>query len=273
MIEKPWLKHYEPGLPHTLQPYPQCTLLDVMRDTVQQRPDHTALIFKGTRVSYARLEQLTNLRIVIIANDPLARAGLAALLAAEPGCQVIGQTPADGELAATLEVYRPDAALWDLGWDPQRVATPGDKSALERLLELEQPELPLVALLPDVAHAATLWAVGVRGLLFRDAAPEALVTALTAAAARLAVLDPALARTLIAPAERPTAALLEALTPRELEVLHHLAEGLSNKEIARKLIISEHTVKFHINAILGKLGAQSRTEAVVRATRLGLVAL
>ena len=54
MGEKPWLKHYEPGLPHTLRPYPECTLLDVMSDTVRQRPDHTALIFKGARVSYAR---------------------------------------------------------------------------------------------------------------------------------------------------------------------------------------------------------------------------
>ena len=60
MDERPWLKHYEPGLPHTLRPYPECTLLDVMSDTVRQRPDHTALIFKGTRMSYAQLEQLTN---------------------------------------------------------------------------------------------------------------------------------------------------------------------------------------------------------------------
>ncbi len=60
MVERPWLKHYEAGLPHTLRPYPPCTLLDVVSDTVRQRPGHTALIFKGTRVSYARLEQLTN---------------------------------------------------------------------------------------------------------------------------------------------------------------------------------------------------------------------
>ncbi len=60
MTEKPWLKHYEPGLPHTLQPYPEHTLLDVMHETVRHRPDHTALIFKGARMTYARLEQLTN---------------------------------------------------------------------------------------------------------------------------------------------------------------------------------------------------------------------
>lgn len=215
----------------------------------------------------------TPLRIVIIADDPLARAGLAALLAGEPGCQVIGQTPADAALAATLDVYRPDAVLWDLGWDPQRVTAPGGKSALDRLAELERPELALVALAPDPTHASAVWAAGVRGLLLRDATSDMMIAALTAALARLAVLDPALAPALIMPAERPTAALLETLTPRELDVLRRLAEGLSNKEIARQLVISEHTVKFHINAILGKLGAQSRTEAVVRATRLGLVAL
>jgi DNA-binding NarL/FixJ family response regulator len=73
--------------------------------------------------------------------------------------------------------------------------------------------------------------------------------------------------------ERPAEAPAEALTPRELEVLQLLAEGLPNKTIARQLSISEHTVKFHLNAIMSKLGAQSRTEAVVRATRLGLIIL
>ena len=60
MISRPWLDHYEPNLPHTLKPYPDQTLLDVMSATVSQRPDHTALIFKGTRMSYARLEEQTN---------------------------------------------------------------------------------------------------------------------------------------------------------------------------------------------------------------------
>ena len=68
-------------------------------------------------------------------------------------------------------------------------------------------------------------------------------------------------------------ALVEPLSARELEVLRRMAEGLANKQIARELEISEHTVKFHVNAVLGKLGAQSRTEAVVRATRAGLILL
>jgi two-component system nitrate/nitrite response regulator NarL len=69
------------------------------------------------------------------------------------------------------------------------------------------------------------------------------------------------------------AVLIEPLTPRELEVLRLVAEGLPNKTIAARLDISEHTVKFHVNTILGKLGVASRTEAVVRATRLGLILL
>jgi two-component system, NarL family, nitrate/nitrite response regulator NarL len=71
----------------------------------------------------------------------------------------------------------------------------------------------------------------------------------------------------------PPPVLLDPLTPRELEVLRLLSEGLSNKLIAARLGVSEHTAKFHLNAILGKLGAQSRTEAIVQAARLGLVAL
>ena len=72
---------------------------------------------------------------------------------------------------------------------------------------------------------------------------------------------------------RDPADLVEELTPRETEVLQLLADGLTNKAIAQRLGISDHTVKFHVNAVLGKLGAQSRTEAVVRASRLGLLQL
>jgi two-component system, NarL family, nitrate/nitrite response regulator NarL len=87
------------------------------------------------------------------------------------------------------------------------------------------------------------------------------------------VLDPALAGALVAARTELPALPVEALTPREVDVLRLLGEGLPNKAIARRLGISEHTVKFHVNAILGKLGASSRTEAVVRATRLGLILL
>ncbi len=216
------------------------------------------------------------LRIAILADDPLTRAGLAALLAAEPGCQVVGQAPAADGLPALLDLYRPDAVLWDLGWDPSHTPAAGGRSALERLADLETPQQALVLLLSDAAQAAAVWAAGGRAMLLRDTPPQTIITALAAAVAHLVVLDPDLAAAIgrsLPPSGRSSGALTEALTPRELEVLRCLAEGLANKDIARQLVISEHTVKFHLNAILAKLGAQSRTDAVIRATRLGLVAL
>lgn len=207
------------------------------------------------------------LRILIVADDPLARAGLATLLAHQPGWSVVGQIAMDVDLPAILEVYSPDVGVWDLGWDPgltlERLA--GARGSLR--------SLPAVALLPDETHAAEAWAAGAQGLLMRDADAERLVAAVTAVAHGLTAFDPALGAALVPVREHAPLPPLEALTPRELEVLRLLAEGLSNKAIAHRLGISEHTVKFHTNAILGKLGAQSRTEAVVRATRLGLILL
>src|SRR5262249_58563746 len=120
-------------------------------------------------------------------------------------------------------------------------------------------------------QSSELLAAGARGVLLRDSDGRRLSAALFAIVQHIAVLEDALAvPTLRIP--RPGEDLQVApLTPRESEVLQLLAQGLSNKEIAQRLNVSEHTAKFHVNAILGKLGAQSRTEAVVRAARLGLI--
>jgi two-component system nitrate/nitrite response regulator NarL len=208
---------------------------------------------------------VNDLRVLIVADDPLARAGLAALLADQPGCVVVGQVAGEADLPAALDVHRPDVALWDLGWDPT--------SSLERLADLAEAGPPIVALLPDESHAADARTAGASGLLLRDTGADPLVAALMAAAQGLLVLEPSLAAAMPAAGDQAPTPLIEELTPRELEVLQLLAEGLPNKAIARRLDISEHTVKFHVNAILGKLGAQSRTEAVVRATRVGLILL
>ncbi|MFQ5814830.1 MAG: response regulator transcription factor [Anaerolineae bacterium] len=208
---------------------------------------------------------VNNVRVLIVADDPLARAGLAMLLADQPGCTVTGQVAGDADLLAGLDVYRPDVVVWDLGWEPTQ--------APEQLADLSDSGPPVVALLPDEAHAADTWTAGARGLLLRDTDAEGLTAALMAVAQGLVVFDRALAAALLPASGRAPMPLVEELTPRELEVLQLLAEGLPNKAIAHRLSISEHTVKFHVNAILGKLGAQSRTEAVVRATRLGLIIL
>jgi DNA-binding NarL/FixJ family response regulator len=108
---------------------------------------------------------------------------------------------------------------------------------------------------------------GVRAVLPRSVDPHRLLAAIRAVAAGFLVSEPALRRP-IPPSSSP---LVEHLTPREHDVLQYLAAGLSNKEIAQKMSISEHTVKFHVAAILGKLGASGRAEAVAVAMRNGLL--
>ncbi len=212
-------------------------------------------------------------RILIVADDALARAGLAAVLATQPGCEVVGQVGADVDLPNHIAVYAPDVILWDLGWDPTRLLTPSQRTMLERLAEQAGEGPPVVALVPDASFAAGAWTAGSRAILLREAAASTLAAALAAASQGLVTVDASLVPMLFVPETRTAGSLLEALTPREQQVLQLLAQGLPNKAIARQLLISEHTVKFHVNAILGKLGAQSRTEAVVLATRLGLLSL
>lgn len=204
---------------------------------------------------------MDEIRVLVVADDPLARAGLAALLAGQEGCEVVGLAAGDDDLGAALSVYRPDAVVWDVGWDAADLP--------DALAEWDAEAPPLVALLPEPGLGAALWASGARGLLPRSVSGDRLAAALVAVCAGLAALDPDLMASLPAPA---APASIEPLTPREMDVLELLAEGLANRAIAQRLGISEHTVKFHLNAILGKLGAQSRTEAVVLAIRLGLLA-
>ncbi len=101
----------------------------------------------------------------------------------------------------------------------------------------------------------------------------AIDAALKAVVAGLTVMAPELSPQRAKSEYRAPLPVVEQLTPREMEVLQLLAQGLPNKRIADRLNVSDHTVKFHVNAILGKLGVQSRTEAVILATRLGLVML
>ena len=211
------------------------------------------------------IEARTELHILVVADDPLTRSGLAALLQNQAGCLVAGQIPGDADILAALEQYRPDVLIWDLGWNPE--------AALEHLADLKDYALPVAALLADESLAAEALAAGARGLLLRHTDPALLATALDAVSRGLAVVDPTLAGAVFPARDRPPSAPVEDLTPRERSVLQLLAEGLSNKDIAARLAISEHTVKFHVTAILGKLGAHSRTEAVTRAARLGLLIL
>jgi two-component system nitrate/nitrite response regulator NarL len=221
----------------------------------------------------------SSLGVLVVGDDPLARSGLAALLAGEPELAIIGQasstevSPAAEDEGSDALPGSPRVALWDLGLYPH--------TALDRLPAAAESGPPILALIADEDLAAEVYAAGARGLLFRDAGPGRLAAALRAVAQGLVVLDSALAALLAPPTEEdedpadraPDGEPFEPLTPREVEVLQHLAQGLSNKQIAARLAISEHTAKFHVAAILSKLGADGRTEAVVRAARAGLILL
>jgi DNA-binding NarL/FixJ family response regulator len=214
---------------------------------------------------------MPDLRVLVIASNPLARAGLSALLADQPGLNIVGQ--AEHDVLDTLDIYRPDVTLWDMGWEPL--------TYLDRLRDLRDARQPIVALLANVTNAiestAALLSAGVRGLLLQNSNGDVLAAALNAVTRGMTVIASAIADSALVDTLRLSAgndrAAPDALTPRELEVINLIAEGLPNKIIANQLNISEHTVKFHVNAILTKLGAQSRTEAVVRATRLGYITL
>ncbi len=202
------------------------------------------------------------IRVLIVADDPLARTGLAALLADRDGCAVVGQLPGDDELTTAAQVYLPAVLLWDLGWEADAADLP----------DFSDSAWPVIALVPDAALGPAVQGAGARGVLRRDTPPETLIAALNAACAGLSVFDAALTKALFpARADLPLAGVGAEFTPRELDVLRLLVDGLSNKAIAQQLAISDNTVKFHLNAILGKLNAQSRTEAVVSAIRLGVI--
>jgi len=203
-------------------------------------------------------------RVLIIGDDPLARGGLSSLLSAAASIRVVGQTAAPDELPLADPTSTPDVLLWDLGQDT--------RAGLDRLRSFAERGLPIFALSPDEASAVDALSAGARGAALRDIGAEALSAAVGAVARGMVVLDENLAATALRRRILP-AALPERLTARELEVLQLLAQGLSNKLIADRLGMSEHTAKFHVNAIMGKLSAQTRTEAVVQAVRLGLVLL
>lgn len=194
--------------------------------------------------------------VFIIAPTPALRAGLRAMLAGD-GLEVVGEAPA-AALAPTADV------LLVAGDDPAGTA---------RALAGEEG-VALVALSEDARLPALLQALPLRGwaVLPPDASADELRAAVGAAAQGLVAVPRQLAEQLAGGrtgVEQPA----EPLTAREMEVLGLLSEGLPNKQIALRLHISEHTVKFHIASIFAKLGAASRTEAVSIGARQGLIAL
>ena len=206
---------------------------------------------------------MTLLRVLVVCRDRLSRAGLAAVLDQQPGLSVVGQVFGDDNTLLPLDIYVPDVIVWDVSWETS--------NAVNSLGLLPEDAPPVLALAVTSDQAAQARAAGAQALLSRDASPEALAAAAVALSHGLQVTDPALAG--VSAVATPELGSASLLTPREQDVLKLLAEGLPNKGVASRLEVSEHTVKFHVNSIMGKLNAQSRTEAVILATRLGLLPL
>jgi len=228
-------------------------------------------------------------RVLVVATSAIVRAGLEALVRASPGLSLAGGSPSLAAAARSLEHLQPDVLLLDVDLDDDEQAAAisritgrgshADADSIES--DPGSPAIVLLAENPQGASIAQALRSGVRAVLARQATTAEIAAALEAAAAGLIVLHPVAMDSLLpirpfraSPAEGTApAAPGRALTPRELEVLGMLAEGLGNKEIASRLRISDHTVKFHVASILSKLDASSRTEAVALGVRQGLIML
>lgn len=209
------------------------------------------------------------MRILIGASSEVVRAGLESLLATALTYQVVGSFPIATALAQ-FENLRPDVVLLDL-------ESPVDETvsrAIESGGMLRNSTLVILIDDPEFSVVNALHS-GVRAVIPRAATAEEIVAAIQASVAGLVVLHPDALHSVLSPMPSGDQPELDPsdqiLSRREIEVLRMIAEGLGNKEIASKLGISDHTVKFHISAIFAKLGASSRTGAVTIGIRVGLI--
>ena len=208
-------------------------------------------------------------RVLVWAKSGVTRAGLEAIVQADPRFELAGNGSRAPDLVTAVRELAPEVVLVD-----------ASDTAVSRLLSAlpEAPAAPVVVVLMEGAHRADILRLvqsGVRAVIARDSDPQEIAAAIESARDGLVVFSPEILDLVV-----PTAMELagvddlppgEPLTAREIDVLGLLAEGAGNKEIAARLGISEHTVKFHVSSILGKLGAATRTEAVSRGYKEGLI--
>jgi DNA-binding NarL/FixJ family response regulator len=204
----------------------------------------------------------------IVAQSPLVRSGLAAILGGSPNLRVVAEaTPAEAQVLPARGV---DLVVCDVP----------DGAEADAVIDQAPRGVPVLALVGAGTHPMKLFHAGARGVLRRDAPADQLSAASVAVASGLCTIDESLIAEFVSPASTPRPVVVTTpplepveLTPREHQVLELVAEGLSNKLIGLRLDISEHTAKFHVNSLLEKLEADTRTDAVVRAARRGLLTL
>jgi DNA-binding NarL/FixJ family response regulator len=197
------------------------------------------------------------IRVLVVDDHQLVRAGLTVLLQTASDLQVVGQA-ADGEQALLIaREARPDVVLMDLSMPVL------DGVAATRQLLAEQPGAHVVVLtsFTETERVTEALRAGAIGYLLKDCDPRDLLTAVRAAAQGDAPLDPRVTRAVLPTG--PAAPAVRALSSRETEVLTLVARGLANKQIARSLGISEHTVKVHLNNVFRRIGVNDRTSAAL----------
>jgi len=210
-------------------------------------------------------------RVVVAAISAVRRSGLEAIVRKNASWKLAGSLPGIIGFTARIQELQPHVVIADLAQsDTQFFSAAGD---------LERAGIGVVVLIdePIVGWTARALQAGVRAILPRESSENEIVSGVVAADRGLVLLDPEIAKELASQTRTVTttsenvADNLEELTAREVEVLHLMAEGFGNKQIAARLGISDHTVKFHISSILAKLNVSSRTEAVTQGIRMGLI--
>lgn len=208
---------------------------------------------------------MNTISIVLADDHQVVTHSLKAYLESFSDLKVIGIASTGEELLARLDEWRPQVILQDL-------LMPGGIDGIEttRRVLRRHPEIAVVALTASMDEARMIGALraGALGYVRKDAAPETLLAAVRSVARGRPYIDPSIDRT-----ARLTSTDPEALTARETEVLRHMALGLSNREIAAALSVSEETVKTHVTHVLAKMNVDNRAQAIVQALKRGLVSL
>jgi DNA-binding NarL/FixJ family response regulator len=213
--------------------------------------------------------------VLVVDDQVLIRAGLAAMIRAAPGLDVVGEASDGHEAVAMVADLRPDVVLMDI-----RMPGLNGIEATEQILAAASAPQPRILVLTTFDLDEYVYAAlraGACGFLLKDTPPERLFTAITSVAGGDMLFAPSVTRRLVAayanrgaPAGAP-AFDLGALTAREIEVLRLVGTGKSNADIAAALFVSEATVKTHVNRVMAKLDLSSRAQAVVAAYESGLV--
>lgn len=221
------------------------------------------------------------IRVLLVDDQKLIRQGIQTLLELEPDLQVVGTAENGRDAIAAVERLQPDVVLMDVRMPEM------DGVAATRVLSERFPQVGVIILttFDDDEYVFEGLKAGARGYLLKDVSSDDIAAAVRTVAAGGALIQPSIARKVVAEFSRlaagpvssspasasPVDPLVQPLTERELDVLRALANGLSNREIADKLVITEGTVKNHVSNLLAKLDVRDRTQAVLKAQALRLI--